>query len=109
MPQTTTTSSPGCGIGNLNERVCKLEEDNEEFRKYFEELREEDSRLGLITDELESEVKELIDEKDELRKIIEAQQEQIKSLEAKDKVIISTLEYLEEKILELTTYPCACK
>ena len=85
----STTTPPGCIIGNLDNRVCRLEDQFEEFDGNFES---EISRLNSVTEELLNEIEVLRIEK------IEFQQN-----------MAEAIDNLQEQIIELASRPCGCK
>lgn len=96
-----TTSSvqtfpPECVSGNLEERVCKIEEEQMEFRENIQELRDENQRLR-------DEINAVSDENEKLNATIEELQDNIKE---QNKIFTKALDDLQDQILKLTTYPC---
>ncbi|XP_070489931.1 leucine-rich repeat-containing protein 15-like [Chironomus tepperi] len=77
---TRPTLPPGCTDGNIDERVCRLEDRN----------------------------RDLEEENKELTNVTTAMQEQIENLEKQSLGFTSAIEELERKILELSHRPCAC-
>jgi len=86
---TTTTPQPGCIVGNLDNRVCILEDQFEEFDENFQA---ENSRLNSVTEGLRSEIQVLRREKLELQQNMAA-----------------AVEDLQTQITELANKPCACR
>lgn len=82
---TDFTLPPGCISGNLNERVCRVEDMTEELQQNFEEysyvFREDLKNQSLI-------ISDILDDNKEMR---------------------LKLEEMENVINELVNHPCACK
>ncbi|XP_070489945.1 toll-like receptor 13 [Chironomus tepperi] len=99
VPSTTITSTtnestttrptlpPGCTDGNIDERVCRLEDRNRD-------LEEENKELTNVTTAMQEQI-------DDQSKLIE-------NLEQQSLGFNSAIEELERKILELSHRPCAC-
>ena len=124
-PSTTSrTLPPGCYYGNLDERVCRLEDLNEEFGENLKSqgslivnIQEENERLNNVTSDLQNKIEDLVKEKEAMREDLEGQIEEQKlvtkelqdNLENQSKLFAASLKELENKILELSNRPCACR
>lgn len=87
--ETTTTPPPGCIVGNLDNRVCRLEDQFEEFDENFQA---ENSRLNSVTEGLRSEIEVLRREKLELEQNMAA-----------------AVEDLQKQINDLANKTCGCR
>lgn len=92
------TLPPDCVDGNLDERVCLIEDDFQNLKKNFKDIEAENFRLSTVTDELQADVGYLREEKMELQKNFD---EHVKNT-------AEALKVLEEQILILSTRPCSC-
>lgn len=58
-PTTTTSTPPDCIGGFLEERVCRLEDENVKFHENIQELRNEDANLLRIIENQQKAIEDL--------------------------------------------------
>ncbi|KAL7043457.1 hypothetical protein ACKWTF_001515 [Chironomus riparius] len=97
-----TTSFPGCVSGNIDERVCRLEDDNEVFYKNFQEIEEQNQQFVAVTDGLQIQIESLTKKNEDLIDYIGDLNESLKSQAV-------ALEELKNQVLVLSTRPCSCQ
>lgn len=98
---TTTNQPQRCEIDDLNDFVCGLDEEidflKDEMRRRNEEFENKFELLETRNEALEQEVQELKPLKG-----------QVETLEAENREIREILLEIEQKVLDLTSRPCAC-
>lgn len=102
---TAQTLPPECIAGNLDERVCKIEDSIEEFHDNFKDIKDGNEELIEAIDNQNKIIAEILDENKQQKLLIEALQSDLK---AKSESFAAYLEDLEEQVLIFTTRPCSC-
>ena len=105
--QTTTiqTLPPGCNAGNLDERVCKVEDIIEEFHINFKNIKDGKEELQEALENQNSLIAEILEENQQQKLLIEELQSELK---ANSDNFGASLEDLQEQVLILSTRPCSC-
>ncbi|KAL7043521.1 hypothetical protein ACKWTF_001551 [Chironomus riparius] len=122
---TITTSSPstlvpGCIGGNIDERICIIEDTNQEFKDDINFLKTQNQKLENNLEEQSVKMSDLQDENERLFKLTEVMGEMIEDLikeknemrenfESQSKYFSASIEELKNQMLELSSRPCACR
>lgn len=111
--ESTTVDSnlpPGCVVGNLDKRVCNLEDEDEINKSKIDVLTEENQELNLKIENLTSKFAETIGNlENKIEALANEKQELEENVRNQNKILIAALKELESRFFEIKGCSCDCR